>query len=153
MAKVKLLRGDVALVDLRGAVGAEKQKKRPCLVVQNSGGNSGSPLTIVAPITGVSGYEGYPQHVRVEGSELGAGGKDPVPECGHIRTIDRDERIDASKAVLAHLTAATMATVDSALKASLGRPRRLLSNRRRAASIREGVRRVVERGDAGFVSA
>lgn len=120
MATVLLRRGDVVWVDLHGAVGGEKHDRRPCLVVQNDGGNRGSPLTIVAPITDADKqFKGYPQQVLVNASELGPGAKDSVIECGHLRSIDRDARIDASGAVWCHLNDELMTKVDKALPASL----------------------------------
>jgi len=119
MAKLDIKRGDIVIVDLRGAEGGEKEGTRPCLVVQNDGGNRGSPLTVVVPLTDVGQFKGYPQQVRISEAELGAGGKDSIAECGHIRTIDRDTRI-VSAAVLTTLAPAVMARVDAGLKASLG---------------------------------
>ncbi|MBL8777541.1 MAG: type II toxin-antitoxin system PemK/MazF family toxin [Acidimicrobiales bacterium] len=128
MAVVPVERGDVVWVCLVGALGVEKKghdpndplSERPCLVVQNNGGNAGSPLTIVAPITDAGAYKGYPAQVQVPASELGPGGKDSVVECGHIRSIDRDHRINAARGVVAHLPASRMESVDKALEASLG---------------------------------
>ena len=76
MPEVALVRGDVVFVDLTGAVGTEKQGRRPCVVIQNDGGNRVSPLTIVAPLTD-SAHQGrrYPQQVLVDATELGDGGK------------------------------------------------------------------------------
>src|SRR5690606_37782667 len=68
---VPLRRGDVVYVDLKGAIGVEKQKTRPCVVVQNDGGNRASPMTIVAPITDEDQFKGYAQQVLVEAHELG----------------------------------------------------------------------------------
>lgn len=120
MPKTAIRRGDVVYVDLRGAVGVEKQKSRPCVVVQNDGGNRASPLTIVAPITDYDQHKGYPQQVVVEAAELGMGAKRSVIECGHLRSIDRDERIDEARGVIAHLSDRTMTEVDRALRSSLG---------------------------------
>jgi mRNA interferase MazF len=119
MARVELFRGDVVDVDLSGALGVEKQKTRPCVVVQNDGGNLASPMTIVVPITDAGQFKGYKQQVFVLASELGAGAKDSVIECGHIRTIDRDARIASTAAVRWHLSHLVMARVDDALRASL----------------------------------
>lgn len=119
MPAVPIRRGDIVYVDLAGATGVEKQKTRPCLVVQNDGGNKASPMTIIAPITDDDQYKGYPQQVILEAAELGPGGKRSVIECGHLRTIDRDRRIDQVRGVAAHLSAGTMAKVDDALRASL----------------------------------
>jgi len=124
MTRVPVTRGDVVWVSLVGAVGAEKKghgqdQERPCVVVQNDGGNSGSPLTIVAPITDGSAYKGYSMQVQVAAGELGPGGKDSVVECGHLRSIDQDFRVDPGRGVTAHLSAATMTRIDRALRASL----------------------------------
>ncbi len=119
MPRVPLNRGDVVFVDLRGAEGGEKQGPHPCLVVQNDGGNRLSPLTIVAPITDARQFKGYPQQVRVGAKDLGPNGKDSVVECGHIRSIDRDARIDDTKGVWCHLPEGVMSQVDKALRSSL----------------------------------
>jgi mRNA interferase MazF len=120
MPAVPIRRGDVVHVDLSGALGVEKQKSRPCVVVQNDGGNRASPMTIVAPISDQRQYKRFPQQVMVDAAELGPNGKLSVVECGHLRTIDRDLRIDRKRGVIAHLPAATMARVDDALRSSLG---------------------------------
>jgi len=44
-------RGDVYLVSFDPALGAEIQKTRPALVLQNDIGNTHSPVTIVATLT------------------------------------------------------------------------------------------------------
>lgn len=119
---IPLERGDIVEVDLSGAVGGEKQNHavsgtRPCVVVQNQKGNLYSPLTIVVPLTDVAQFKNLPVQVQVSAAELGAGGKDSVAECGHVRTIDRDARI---KRVLGKIDPAALARVDSALGVSLG---------------------------------
>jgi mRNA-degrading endonuclease toxin of MazEF toxin-antitoxin module len=76
-------------------------------------------MTIVAPITDEDQFKGYPQQVIVEATELGPAGKRSVIECGHLRTIDRDRRIDQARGVTAHLSVGTMAKVDNALRSSL----------------------------------
>lgn len=119
MAKLAIKRGDVVNVDLRGATGGEKEGVRPCVVVQNDGGNRGSPLTIVVPLTDVAQFKGYPQQVRISDADLGPGGKDSIAECGHIRSIDRDERI-VSDVVPTTLAPEVMNRIDIGLRASLG---------------------------------
>lgn len=121
MPVIPLQRGDIVLVDLQGATGGEKKNDgainaRPCIVVQNDVGNKVSPLTIVAPLTDTKQFKGFPVQVQVSAEELGAD-KDGVVECGHIRTIDRDQRI---KKHLGRLAPDAMTRVDAALKASLG---------------------------------
>ena len=122
MASIEIHRGDIVLVDLSGAIGGEKQNDaglgaRPCVVVQNDGGNKGSPLTIVAPLTDVAQYKGYPQQVKASAAELGPNGKDSIIECGHLRSIDRDKRI---KKHLGAVSPVVITRIDAALKSSLG---------------------------------
>lgn len=125
MAKIAIARGDIVYVDLQGAIGGEKQNdatvgSRPCVVVQNDGGNKGSPLTIVAPLTDAAQYKGYAQQVQVTAAELaaiGSNAKDSIVECGHLRSIDRDKRIQKNCGAIA---APAMARIDIALKSSLG---------------------------------
>jgi len=118
--RVPLARGDVVYVDLSGAIGHEKQGRRPCVVVQNDGGNRVSPLTIIAPLTDVDQYKGYPMQVVVAAADLGPGGKDSVVEGGHLRSIDRDSRIGEDVGVWCHLSDEIMDRVDEALRTSLG---------------------------------
>ncbi|MFL5960067.1 MAG: type II toxin-antitoxin system PemK/MazF family toxin [Gaiellaceae bacterium] len=120
---LEIRRGDVVFVDLRGAVGNEKQGTRPCVVVQNDGGNRGSPLTIVAPLTDAE-HQGkrYAQQVFIRAADLGYEGKDSLVECGHLREIDREARIDERRGIWCHLSDELMADVDKALRASLGLP-------------------------------
>ena len=120
MAVIAIQRGDIVLVDLQGAINGEKKNDasinaRPCIVVQNDIGNNVSPLTIVAPLTDSRQFKNFPVQVQVTAAELGAD-KDSVVECGHIRTIDRDQRITKH---LGRLAPAAMTRVDTALKASL----------------------------------
>ena len=122
MPKISVARGDIVLVDLQGSIGGEKKNDRksgarPCVVVQNDGGNRGSPLTIVAPLTDKNQYKGYDQQVKATAAELGLNGKDSVIECGHLRSIDRDQRI---KKHLGKVDPAVLPRIDAALKSSLG---------------------------------
>lgn len=117
-----LERGDVVWVDLRGAIGAEKQKTRPCVVVQNNVGNSRSPLTVVVPITNGDTWRGYPHQVMVYAGELWDGAVDSVIDTGHIRSIDKDSRISSGAGVLCRLDETRMIQVDRALQSLLGLP-------------------------------
>lgn len=117
-----LERGDVVWVDLRGAIGAEKQKTRPCVVVQNNVGNARSPLTVVVPITNGDTWRGYPHQVMVYAGELWEGAVDSVIDTGHIRSIDKDSRVSSSAGVLCRLNETRMIQVDRALQALLGLP-------------------------------
>lgn len=117
LAKLVITRGDVVYVDLRGAEGDEKQGKRPCLVIQNDKGNQYSPLTIVAPITDERQNKNLPVQIPVPAAELGPDGKESIIELGHIRTIDRHQRIER---LVSRVSDMTMAKVDAAIKVSLG---------------------------------
>ena len=115
-------RGDVIWVDLRGSTGAEKQKTRPCVVVQNDTGNSRSPLTVVCPITDGETWRGYPHQVLLYAGDLWEGAKDSVIDTGHIRSIDKAARIDNQKGVVCRLSETRMKQLDRALQALLGLP-------------------------------
>lgn len=117
-----LERGDVVWVDLRGAIGAEKQKTRPCVVVQNNVGNARSPLTVVVPITNGDTWRGYPHQVMVYANELWEGAVDSVIDTGHIRSIDKDSRISSGAGILCRLGETRMIQVDRALQSLLGLP-------------------------------
>lgn len=113
-------RGDVIWVDFTlDAVGTEKQGFRPCVVVQNNGGNRAGVSTIVCTITDSRAFKGYAQQVLVPARELGPGGKDSMVECGQIRTIDIATRMNQRLGVTSTLSEETMALVNDALKASL----------------------------------
>lgn len=113
---IPIQRGDVVLVDLRGAEGREKRGERPCLIVQNDKGNGASPLTIIVPLTNVAQYKRLPIQVLLAARELGPLAKDSVAECGHIRSVDRDTRI---KRRLGRIDDESMGRIDKALRISL----------------------------------
>ncbi len=120
-AEIRLRRGDIVLVDLAGAEGAEIQNDvrlgaRPCVVIQNDQGNAASPLTIVAPLTDAAAFKHLPVQVPVSATELGVGGKDSVVDCGQIRAIDR--RVHVRKH-LGTLDKAALTRVDGGIKNSL----------------------------------
>ena len=117
MATIPIRRGDVVRVDLRGAEGKEKKDTRPCVVVQNDTGNHFSPMTIVAPITDARQDKSLPVQVPVGPADCAALTKLSVVECGHLRTVDRDIRVEAH---LGSMPARKMAEVDKALSISLG---------------------------------
>lgn len=119
--KIAVKRGDIVEVDLRGALGSEKQNDpgsghRPCIVVQNDKGNGVSDLTIIVPLNDLSQAKGLRVQVVVTAAELGPGGKDSVVECGHVRSIDGDARV---KKYLGTLAPNAMRRVDKALRVSL----------------------------------
>ncbi len=116
--KEELSRGDVVLVNLNPARGAEKKKIRPCLIIQNNTGNRFSPLTIIAVITSQKKIDKkYPTDVWVD---KGEGGLDypSVIQCDQIRTIDKNRIIDK----LGYLDTSRVEEVNGALKISLDLP-------------------------------
>jgi len=108
-------RGEIYLVNFDPTVGAEIQKTRPALVVQNDVANRYSPITIVAAITSHFDNELYPTEVLVEPPEGGLTSRSVVL-LNQIRSIDR-RRLTRR---LGALKPAAMRAVDRALQVSLG---------------------------------
>lgn len=108
-------RGDVYLVNFDPTIGAEIQKTRPALIVQNDVGNRYSPVTVVAAISSWKGESLYPTEVLVKNSEGGLKAASLVL-LNQIRTIDKQRLIKK----IGTLHAETMEYVDKALQISLG---------------------------------
>ena len=106
-------RGEVYLVSFDPALGAEIQKTRPALVMQNDIGNRHSPLTIVAALTSNVLRLG-PTSVLVKAPEGGLT-VDSVILLNQIRTIDKRRLVKR----LGVLRTATMKQVDQAVMISL----------------------------------
>lgn len=106
-------RGEVYLVSFDPALGAEIQKTRPALILQNDVGNQHSPLTIVAAVTSNVLRRG-PTGVFVHAPEGGLT-VDSVILLNHIRTIDK-RRLSKR---LGTLRSETMKQVDQAIMISL----------------------------------
>jgi len=102
----ELKRGEIVLVDLNPARGAEKRKTRPCLIIQNDIGNKFSPLTIIAVITSQKEIDKqYPTDVWTS-----------IIQCDQIRTVDKSRIIKK----IGYIDVSIMKKVDKALKISLG---------------------------------
>ncbi|MBE7213330.1 MAG: type II toxin-antitoxin system PemK/MazF family toxin [Gluconacetobacter diazotrophicus] len=119
--KLEVKRGDIVLVDLSGNRGAEKGNAdngdpRPCIVIQKDGGNKSRPVTIVVPLTDSENGRGYREHVNIMAAELGEGGKNSIADCGHIITVDGDERIKEKKGVVDNIL---MKRIDAGIRSSL----------------------------------
>jgi mRNA interferase MazF len=113
--KEEFNRGEIVLVDLNPARGAEKRKKRPFLIIQNDIGNKFSPLTIVAVITSQKEIsKKFPTDVWVD---KGKGGLDypSIIQCDQVRTVDK-RRIIKKVGIIDE---SVMEDVDKALKISL----------------------------------
>lgn len=108
-------RGEVYVVNFDPTIGAEIQKTRPALVVQNDIANRYSPVTIVAAITSQFNESLYPTEVLVRAPE-GSLETDSVVLLNQVRTIDK-RRLTRR---LGTLKPDTMERVDRALLISFG---------------------------------
>jgi mRNA interferase MazF len=107
-------RGEVYLVSFDPTVGAEIQKTRPALVLQNNIANRHSPITIVAAITSQFQPPLYPTEVKIEPPEGGLN-LESVVLLNQVRSIDKRRLVKR----LGGLRPATMKQVDRALQVSL----------------------------------
>lgn len=108
-------RGEIVLVDLNPARGAENRKTRPCVIIQNDIGNRFSPLTIIAVITNQKEIsKKFPTDIWVE---KGKGGLDypSIIQCDQIRTVDKRRIIKK----IGTIDKSIMKDVGRALKISL----------------------------------
>lgn len=108
-------RGEVFLVSFDPTMGAEIQKTRPALIIQNDIGNRNSPLTIVAAITSYHGGMIRPHQVLIASPEGGLQ-VDSTVLLNQVRSVDKQRLVRR----LGVLRAETMARVDRALLISLG---------------------------------
>ena len=108
-------RGDIYLVDFDPTLGAEIQKTRPALVLQNDIANRYSPITIVAAITSKFAIPPYPTEVILDPKESGLRQPSAVL-LNQIRSIDRMRLIRR----LGRASLPTMHRVDRAIQLSLG---------------------------------
>jgi mRNA interferase MazF len=108
-------RGEIYLVNFDPTIGAEIQKTRPALVIQNDVANRHSPITIVAAITSQFEEPLYPTEVLIQPPEGGL----TIPSVtllNQIRSVDKRRLVRR----LGALAPATMARVDRAILISLG---------------------------------
>lgn len=119
MAKVQRVtypkRGEVYLTDFDPTLGAEIQKTRPALILQNDLANRHSPITIVAAITSQRRDPLRPTNVAIKAPQAGLS-VDSFVLLNQIRSIDK-QRLGRR---LGNLKPETMDQVDWALEISLG---------------------------------
>jgi mRNA interferase MazF len=108
-------RGEIYLVNFDPTVGAEIQKTRPALVIQNDIANEHSAITIVAAISSKFDENLYPTEVLISASSSGLL-KDSVVLLNQIRSIDRQRLIRR----LGKASDETMNAIDRAIQISLG---------------------------------
>ncbi|MFH1511020.1 MAG: type II toxin-antitoxin system PemK/MazF family toxin [Candidatus Woesearchaeota archaeon] len=111
---MKVLRGDIVLVNLDPVVGSEQGKVRPAVVIQNNIGNEYSPTTIVAPITSKVFSKEFPTNVRVTPKDSGLE-KESTILLNQIRTIDKSRIIKKKRS----LDSEIMKNINLAIKVSL----------------------------------
>ncbi len=119
MARIRQItfpkRGEIYLTDFDPTLGAEIQKTRPALILQNDVANRHSPITIVAAISSRFEDPLYPTEVLVRAPEGGLP-LNSVVLLNQIRAVDK-RRI---KKRLGTLKSGTMVRVDRALQIRLG---------------------------------
>jgi mRNA interferase MazF len=108
-------RGEIYLVNFDPTVGAEIQKTRPALIVQNDITNRHSPITIVAAITSHFDETLYPTEVLIRVPEGGLR-SDSVVLLNQVRSVDKRRLVRR----LGTLASASMERVTRALQISLG---------------------------------
>ena len=112
---VRPKRGEIYLVNFDPTVGAEIQKTRPAVIIQNDIANRHSPITIVAAITSQFDEPLYPTEVFVKAPEGGLT-TDSVVLLNQIRSVDTRRLVKR----LGALHAETLVRVDRAIELSLG---------------------------------
>jgi mRNA interferase MazF len=108
-------RGEIYLVNFDLTIGAEIQKTRPALVIQNDIANRYSPITIVAAISSQFDESLYPTEIFVQPPEGGLS----IPSVvllNQIRSIDKRRLVRR----LGVLAPTTMERVNRAILISLG---------------------------------
>jgi|SRR5882724_5490726 mRNA interferase MazF len=108
-------RGEIYLVSFDPTIGAEIQKTRPALIVQNDIANRHSPITIVAAITSRFDEPLYPTEVLIQ-PPAGGLAVASVVLLNQVRSVDKRRLVRRIGA----LTSATMERVDRALMISFG---------------------------------
>jgi mRNA interferase MazF len=108
-------RGEIYLVSFDPTLGAEIQKTRPALVVQNDIANRYSPITIVAAITSTIDTRPRPTKVLVKALEGGLN-VDSMVLLNQIRSVDKQRLLKR----LGKLSPGTMEDVNRALLISFG---------------------------------
>lgn len=85
-------RGEIRWVKLDPVVGAEAQKTRPCLIVQNNIMNQYGSLTIVMPFR--PGSKQAPYVVNVKATPTNGLDQDRFIDVGQIRAVDHRRVLD-----------------------------------------------------------
>ena len=108
-------RGEVYLTSFDPTLGAEIQKTRPALILQNDIANRYSPITIVAAITSQPRDPLRPTNILVKAPEGGLS-SDSVVLLNQVRSIDK-QRLSKRLGIL---KPETIQQVDRAIQISFG---------------------------------
>ena len=114
---MRLLRGDIVLVNLEPSIGSEQGRIRPVVVLQNNISNLYSPTTIIAPITSKVYEKEYPTNVFLNKSDSKLD-KDSTVLLNQIRVIDKRRIVKK----LGSLNEGIMEKINLAIKVILGLP-------------------------------
>jgi len=112
---IKIVKGEIFLVNFEPSFGSEQGRIRPALIIQNDTLNKYSPLTIVAPITSKIYDKEYPTNVFISKKDSKLN-KDSTILLNQIRTVDKKRIIKKIGSLDLYL----MNRVDKAMKVSLG---------------------------------
>jgi len=107
-------RGEIYLTRFDPTLGAELQKTRPALILQNDVANRYSPITIVAAITSRPRDRDRPTNILV-GAPEGGLTSDSTVLLNQTRSVDTQRLVRR----LSTLTSETMRRVDQALSLGL----------------------------------
>ena len=110
---MKIIRGEVYLVDFGQGFGSEQGGVRPAVIVQNNKGNKSSSTTIVVPITSKQTKARIPTHVRVKDVCLP---KRSLALAEQVVTIDKSKLIKK----LGDIRLKSLLKIEVALVISLG---------------------------------
>ena len=110
---MKLIRGEVYLVDFGKGFGSEQGGIRPAVIVQNNKGNKHSPTTIVVPITSRQTKARIPTHIKVKGACLS---KRSLALTEQVVTIDKRRIIRK----MGNIKLKSLLKIEIALTISLG---------------------------------
>lgn len=108
-------RGDIYLVNFDPTVGAEIQKTRPALILQNDIGNRTSDITIVAAVSSQLKGKRYPFEVIVPTAQGGLTANSRIL-LNHIRSVDKRRLVRR----LGSMSPERMREVERALLISFG---------------------------------
>lgn len=89
---IRIMRGDIILVDFGEQIGSEQSGVRPALVIQNNKGNEVSPTIIVCAITSQTKRK-LPTHVELIPDEINGLTKKSTVLVEQTRTVDRERII------------------------------------------------------------